>query len=93
MLRLLWLVLVGSWRFPWEKSLPKPPPPPKQLHCRETKFGFEWSINNHPCGAVASPLCSDGRCRAHCKHHCKCEDRPLIEQPRESPSQGVPYRS
>lgn len=25
------------------------------------------------CRAIANPLCSDGRCRLHCKANCQCE--------------------
>jgi hypothetical protein len=80
-IRLLWLLVVGSWRFPWENEF---------ATCVYKSPDYPYP----PCDARASKSCSDGRCRHHCGKHCKCEERPLIEAPREpkSHTDGSAYR-
>lgn len=86
MLRLIWLLIVGSWRFPWERG--KPPPqltplaPPKSLpeyqwdDVREG-CGYECRVDERDivreCNGAPSEWCSAGRCRVHCAATCKCE--------------------
>lgn len=36
-------------------------------------FDPGYSAKQQECGALRSPLCSDGRCSFHCGNHCKCE--------------------
>jgi hypothetical protein len=84
-IRLLWLLIVGSWRFPWEREKPSLP----DVRCKEQRHGFEWSTADRFCNARAYGPCTSERCRAHCMNLCKCDERPIVECPRE----GGTYRS
>lgn len=81
MIRILWLLIVGSWRFPWEKKTAPPPALPRRAQCYHPVEDTDGEP--HRCEGWESPLCSDGRCRWHCAELCKCEERPLIEAPHE----------
>lgn len=96
MLRLIWLALVGSWKFPWEKE---PPAPVRALSGRRTLQEYDWDGEREACGHLSridnadyprecngapSEWCSAGRCRVHCRDTCKCEttrpDAPILEE-------------
>jgi hypothetical protein len=101
MIRILWLLIVGSWRFPWEKREERQLPMPKSRLGEytwedRTECGHKFRVDErHPliseCNGAPSEWCSAGRCRVHCQETCKCETtrpdvpEPLLEAPRDPP--------
>jgi hypothetical protein len=95
MIRILWLLIVGSWRFPWEKEPQKLPGIRKYdwRAAQRNECGYIYQPENagnlYHCNGDPSEWCSDGRCRVHCRESCKCETTrpdapaPLLEAPRD----------
>lgn len=83
MMRLLWLIVVGSWRFPWEKppTSPRALPEFREYHWEESglRDECEWAYRVdendivRECDGQPSEWCSCGRCRVHCRETCMCE--------------------
>lgn len=102
MIRILWLIIVGSWRFPWEVPAPRLSRLP-EYHWQDIReeCGHEFKLDEHDiarkCNGAPSEWCSSGRCRVHCQATCKCETtrpdapEPLLEAPRDPISTGA-YR-
>jgi hypothetical protein len=61
------IVLLWRWFLRWVIGVGQALPPVQRQLCPD----INQLLNR--CRANVSPLCSDGRCRLHCMHACKCE--------------------